>query len=494
MTNINKLVDLVEDINFINNLSTIGVIAGGSIVYALNNYVPIDSVNDIDVFVNNEKDFNTILDLVQTNETQKYDIRWNNDESYYIFEHEHLYNSIHNDDIPTISIVSVTTKKSMVPFQIIFKQFSNPLELIKSFDLDYVQCAYHNGKLVQTQECIESHKNKQVNYFYDLRLKTHRLKKALSKGFQVYWLDANDTEKKMVKVTLEYIHNCKKTDLNTYLPQININEKPAEFLSFKDLEIIDWKITRTKKDFPPLITYYGEFILDCLGNQIRRETISCLVKFKMVNFYMKHNGDEDKDILVTIKKGYIPNYKSFKKFVVDNKINKDFKDLDLSKEYIINFYVYMYDNANLRSACTSIVGKITKILPHNELIKVVPFSKNYKKNTKKLFEYNHNSNIINDNSNKPYHKIKLLIKKHKNDDDTLSHAKMSAYKYFLYCINDQGKDEKYAIKQACTQMTIDANKISNNGLFGNGAGFFLNMIAQTQDTIDEMIHYIEGFN
>lgn len=109
--------------------------------------------------------------------------------------------------------------------------------------------------------------------------------------------------------------------------------------------------------------------------------------------------------------------------------------------------------------------------------------------------YNYNPDCIRGyDSNKPYQKIKNLIKKHKNSDDKLAHAKKSAYQCFLSCINDRKTTEKEAIKTACGQMTIDADKYSNGSFLDGGGGLFLSMIGQSQNTIDDMIHYIEGFN
>ena len=48
-------------------LNTKGVIAGGSVVYALNDFVPKTSVGDIDIFINDPKIFKECLGLIKEN-------------------------------------------------------------------------------------------------------------------------------------------------------------------------------------------------------------------------------------------------------------------------------------------------------------------------------------------------------------------------------------------------------------------------------------------
>ena len=146
-------------------LSDFGVIAGGSIVFALNKFVPLDSVGDIDVFVNSKENYDKCVTLLQT---------------YFAPHFETIvYDDVHYNF--AVLSVNISNKHKL---QIIYHEYETPVDIIDSFDLDYVQCAIHNGNIYQTDRCVRSHKHRQIFEFSDIRFRNGRFRKAVDKGFK----------------------------------------------------------------------------------------------------------------------------------------------------------------------------------------------------------------------------------------------------------------------------------------------------------------------
>lgn len=141
----------------IEKIQNLGVIAGGSVVYALNDFVPKNSVSDIDVFVNSVDELKQIVSLLNVEEM-----------------------NVISTNEP--SILNVKTFETI--FQIIIHPFKNPIEIINSFDLDYVQCGFYHGKLLISERAILAHKNREIKFISTLRVGKKRFLKALNKGFK----------------------------------------------------------------------------------------------------------------------------------------------------------------------------------------------------------------------------------------------------------------------------------------------------------------------
>lgn len=71
--------------------------------------------------------------------------------------------------------------------QLILSPFTDPMDLIESFDLDYVQCALHNNLIYKTDACTESHLQRAI-LCYISECKFTRFSKALKKGFTAPYL------------------------------------------------------------------------------------------------------------------------------------------------------------------------------------------------------------------------------------------------------------------------------------------------------------------
>jgi hypothetical protein len=164
----NNLFDGNEKVlNLLSKLSNIGIIAGGSVVYALNSFVPKESVGDIDVFVNKENDIMNCIELI-------YEKFPNCEKIVYNFE------TLQNDNY---SIVIIKILENCPPIQIILYKFISHIELLEGFDIDYVGCGIHNNKLYITKDCIKSHNERKI-LKVRTSIKYERLLKATRKGFK----------------------------------------------------------------------------------------------------------------------------------------------------------------------------------------------------------------------------------------------------------------------------------------------------------------------
>jgi len=68
--------------------------------------------------------------------------------------------------------------------QLIYQDFSSPFDVLNTFDLDYVRCAFHKGHIYRAPDCIISHLNQESRRCYQIP-HSHRLIKCVNKGFKV---------------------------------------------------------------------------------------------------------------------------------------------------------------------------------------------------------------------------------------------------------------------------------------------------------------------
>ena len=154
-------------------LQQYGVLAGGAIVYALCDFVPLETVGDIDVFVATVEIGKQVLSYLC--------------EQYPIFHIETPDSQTtsrmdESDDKITSPVVSFVVEGAL-PIQIIVRPFGCPMDVLESFDLDYVQCGISGGTLYQTSRCEIAHTTRKIRYFRDPYFRGGRLEKAIRKGF-----------------------------------------------------------------------------------------------------------------------------------------------------------------------------------------------------------------------------------------------------------------------------------------------------------------------
>lgn len=169
-----RLANLFSSNDLFLYLNENGVIAGGSVVYALNEFVPRETVSDIDVFINNKETFLEVFNYIH----QEYSVK----QCFYINGYFGPTTKDVHDNI--IGIVEIHLDDGNIPIQLILQGYSSPMEVIQSFDLDYVQCAYHQDELFITKYCRKSHHRRRVLRGMKFPPVYNCLLKAHHKGFK----------------------------------------------------------------------------------------------------------------------------------------------------------------------------------------------------------------------------------------------------------------------------------------------------------------------
>lgn len=163
-----------HSLDLFQQLNTKGVLAGGNIVYVLNDFVPKESVGDIDVFINDKEIFLQLLKDIKfcyrVNE-----IEVTNPEQYF---------ELSEEESEKISIVSVTLVEERVQIQLILQEYESAFDVIESFDLDYVQCTLYKSQVFQTEICKKAHLKRKILCGDEFPPSFKRLRKASLKGFK----------------------------------------------------------------------------------------------------------------------------------------------------------------------------------------------------------------------------------------------------------------------------------------------------------------------
>lgn len=147
-------------------------LAGGSVAYALaSEERPANCVGDVDLFVPT---------TTQTGEILEYFHRC------FLKVSMELYTS---DDKPPYktSIISVNSNDLKIGIQLICQHFSDPREVLATFDSDYVQCGFIYSpnvgiETIETTWCAEARALRRVRWIRE-DFKIERMRKASAKGF-----------------------------------------------------------------------------------------------------------------------------------------------------------------------------------------------------------------------------------------------------------------------------------------------------------------------
>jgi hypothetical protein len=153
-TKLATLFDFDGSLEMLFELTEIGVIAGGSLVWCL---LDIET-SDVDLFVSS-------------------DVR---EEIQRIIQRYTCIRKV----IVTAHAYNVFLVGGKVPLQVIIKSFHDPHSLISKFDMDYCECGLYQGKLIQTETCKDAHESmvcKRASYL------DSRNVKAMGKGFHIPW-------------------------------------------------------------------------------------------------------------------------------------------------------------------------------------------------------------------------------------------------------------------------------------------------------------------
>ena len=125
-------------------------------------------------------------------------------------------------------------------------------DVIKEFDIDYVQCALHKGELYMTDMCKESHTRRRVLKFSNI--KYPRLIKALNKGFQApLFIETENARRvqpdeefyRMNVISMEYdvLVNRKSYSFFKKHPYLDIDEE-KKWYSMEFAEVTGVRITK----------------------------------------------------------------------------------------------------------------------------------------------------------------------------------------------------------------------------------------------------------
>ncbi len=465
--------DIVELLKY---LSEVGVIAGGSMVYALNNFVPNLSVGDIDIFINDKSKF---LEAFRYLESRPYfeNVLTSNPQRY--FDHDPDPEDIETskgivgidpegveDPEEQVSIVSFVFKDAipllddpegtMTPrpqIQLILQDFQKPEDVIESFDLDYVQCALHQDQIFMTEICKRSHIQKTVLKCTEFPPTIDRLEKALRKGFRAPVF--GDEPKGVYKTPLE----LKLTEENLKPIQRRKKDRQVydltkiQFNGFKENNVEFWKYHEMK--FCKIT-----LLIDPLGSDLKGSVDVEYISTEIDVLDIPINKNKNESILIdpiTLTEDLI----------ITNCKNKSVKGI-VGKQ-VVKAKLYFCNG----------VPKLQIDEVHGTTAISIPFP-NLK--TDDNVKHHISPEII---------WINRLIKKHQKDSSNhLAHAKVQAYKCFLYYLEKENLEK--AIKMTCDQMTYDVDKISNNlGFWGITA-----LLSQDSGlkTVDQMIDFIEGFH
>jgi hypothetical protein len=229
----NRLLHLTGWYN-IGDLLNYGIIAGGAVVYAINDFVPNDSVGDIDVYINTREKF---IALVQHLYAQ-----------YTVTRMEEISNSydIENEE-REVTVIHIHVNECSIPIQLILQEYTDFMDVIMSFDLDYVQCYIGtDGIIVRTDACAIAHNTRRVKYTEENNVGIHRLWKAYNKGFTTYIFGSPN-----------YVYNSKKRKLSASeitpdsLKFIEARSQKREHMSMRSIAKI-CKLKFNKEYYTPL--------------------------------------------------------------------------------------------------------------------------------------------------------------------------------------------------------------------------------------------------
>ena len=224
-----------DDQLFFSKITNLGIIAGGSILHCLIEEIPI---GDIDIFTFEKVRYNIIIGLICDRlEKSKVEIK-NKDESPYL-----------NYEITTI------TNDGIIAIQVILKEDINTLdELMEGFDLDYVRCSYHKGKIAITDEAKIAHQTKIVTIEKNIAYSKERLDKIRKKGFRIMnKLPLYSDDLPMTSNNLEYTFYL--TKMLNILNIFNIKQSYRESLYFNP--------KKHCKSFVDIDIDYTHIILQC---------------------------------------------------------------------------------------------------------------------------------------------------------------------------------------------------------------------------------------
>lgn len=244
-------------LDILHELQKSGIVAGSSVASLLIIHPDfIHKVGDIDLFVDNKEAFNRALDILSCDDAE-----------HRVFSHE-VENSGQDLGLKCVSVVSVGHPSFLVPIQIVMHRDDSPMDLIAHFDMDYIQCALHNGQVYTTEAFDNVRRSKQSTRFnISHPPRAYRLSKTLDKGFSVplYGMyNANGSPFGMTRVTQTEAQSAQKKYLSTYWEEQPDYVRSTEMVRYDQLIVDRWvSVGARALPGPRSKVYYryGNFVL-----------------------------------------------------------------------------------------------------------------------------------------------------------------------------------------------------------------------------------------
>lgn len=394
-------------------LSKIGVIAGGSMVYAINDFVPRDSVSDVDIFVPNVENFKNAVVFLN----DKYKCKF------------YRYHG---------SVVSVDICEK-IKLQLIYKSYETPMDVIESFDMDYVQCCFHDGNLYKTDRCIESHKDRKVYQFSGRELRSGRCKKAILKGFKCPILNKNDTNPQCEEVDFSDVINGDITEFHRYM---DVNQGKTWYL-MDTVKIVDFEDVR--RLFPDKNLSKCGYLLMTGG------VIKITFKDTDGNIHCEGIKEVSYDIFVNHEGRPVDKYISG----VYNQTKIDFIPNGRNRIVMTPYFKYKLNGFH-KCFVTDIVNDDSNVLS-------VPISSSLKSSERHYISFDirrYISGLYEKSERFSDQTIKEICKYYSNSKNVAVSNCASAYLYYRYC---ESLSEEEAVRVAVKTFIFDSNKA--NGIY-----------------------------
>lgn len=153
---------------FISEISKIGIISGSSLLYCFDDYVDPNEIGDVDIYFNNIENFVKALRLIQ--------------------QIDHNSKLCSCTDYAYCRAVGISTlyirKFGKKPLNLIYLDFKDPTDFLNYTNMDYLQCAWFDGKLYKT-DLFEQALESRIVKHYSLDTKLSKLIKASKKGYKL---------------------------------------------------------------------------------------------------------------------------------------------------------------------------------------------------------------------------------------------------------------------------------------------------------------------
>jgi len=438
-------------LELLTDIQEIGTIAGSSVSASLQiERVFHDNVHDIDVFVSTAADFDELIRML------------NDPLSISVFNHEHSNKEY--------SVMSILHHLSRIPIQIIMRDDETPIDLIKKFDMDYIQCAVHKNSLYTTYEFDDTCCTGLSRCFNVSQIRNFRLSKALDKGISVplFGKYSSDSLVRMVKIDEEHALKAPKKFMMGYIPE---KDRTTEMRPYRSLVVSSWESTRSVYPYTGVETRYGHFKV--ISAPAGDQEIVYGFQHICIPIEVTHCYADTKRLIIESSSHLI------KMGINNNRIKYTGDDVPTPGKYraVICFCTCM----GIKQV------RADQLLPMSMNITdpIISDKFQWHCSTVDSNKYDETPKMVRERENP----IKGLIKKYEEleSHDRVAFRKLNAYKAYLYEV-DRSTDER-AITCACRQMTIDMAKER-----GSDLGMLLFAGVPHIKTLDQMVEYIEGFH